>query len=221
MSIVQRVAATTKNGMFRLMAVDDGAQTHFELYINDMLHMATYFSDLAVQLAKATLSGVTVRHAEILMGGLGLGLTLRHILDHEAVQSVCVVESQPRMVDWNREYLGNADLLDDPRVELIVGDFYDYVQGTPRNYHGIAVHIDEGPDQVVRVENRRIYGLQMLQVLQSRLRWGGALAIRALQPTPSYERALKIHFDEVELLPVIDKNTTGEDQVCVVYQARA
>ena len=207
--------------MVCLTAVDVGEQTHFELVDHGRLHMATYFSDLAQKLSAAALSGVTGGHAEILMGSLGLGLTLRHILDEKRIHSVCVVESEPRIVEWNREYLGNAGLLDDARVELIVGDFCEYVQGTPRNYHGISLHIDEGPDQVVRAKNRRVYGLQMLQVLQSRLRAGGALAVRAFKPSPSYERALKIHFAEVELLPVIDKRPTGENQMCVVYQARA
>ncbi|MBT3605004.1 MAG: hypothetical protein HOE48_02095 [Candidatus Latescibacteria bacterium] len=219
--MAERVVATTKKDMTRLVAVEDGLETHFELFTHDALQMATYFSDLALQLAQAALSGVTGRHAEILVGGLGLGLTLRHILAHDAVQSVCVVELEPRVIDWNRTHLGNSDLLDDRRVELIVGDFCDYVQGTPRNYHGIALHIDEGPDRVSRSENRRVYSLQMLQVLQSRLRFGGALAIRASQPIPSYERVLGNHFTDVECVPVSDKSTTGENRMCVVYQARA
>lgn len=218
--MTERLAATTKNGMFRLTAVEAGAQTHFELFINDTLQMATYFTDLAANLAQSALSGVTGRHTEILMGGLGLGMTLRRILAHESIHTVRVIELEPRVADWNRDHLGNADLLDDPRVELIVGDFGDYVQGTPRNYHGIVLHIDAGPDQVVRAENRHIYSLRMLKILQSRLRSGGALAIRATQPTPSYERALKNHFSEIEMMSVSDKNTTGENQTCVVYQAR-
>ena len=221
MSMAQRVAATTKNGMFRLMAVDAGAQTHFELFAQDRLQMSTCFSGLATQLVQAAMAGATGGHIEILMGGLGLGVALRQILDYDAVSSVCVVELEPRVVDWNREHLGNADLLDDARVELVVGDFCDYVQGTPRNYHGILLHIDEGPDQVMRAENRRVYSLKMLQVLYSRLRSGGALGVRASKPTPFYERALERQFDEVVCVPVSDKNTIGESQMCVVYQARA
>jgi spermidine synthase len=221
MSMAERVVATTKNGTMRLVAVDAGGETHFELYAQGALQMSTCFSDLALQLAQAALSGVTGRHVEVLVGGLGLGLTLRHILDHDAVQSVCVVELEPRVIEWNRTHLGNADLLDDRRVELIVGDFCDYVQGAPRNYHGIVLHIDEGPDRVLRSENRRGYSLQMLQILQSRLRFGGALAVRASQSIPSYERALGNHFTDVECVPVSDKNIIGENQMCVVYQARA
>lgn len=221
MTMAEQVVATTKNGVMRLVAVEADGETHFELFAYDALQMATCFSDLALQLAQAALSGVTGQHAEILVGGLGLGLALRHILAHDAVKSVCVIELEPRVIDWNRTHLGNADLLDDRRVELVVGDFCDYVQGAPRNYHGIALHLDEGPDRVLRSENRRVYSLQMLQVLQSRLRFGGALAVRASQPIPSYERALGNHFTDVECVPVSDKNTMGENQMCVVYRARA
>lgn len=218
--MTQQVVATTRNGLVRLMAVEVDAQTHFELFVQDKLQMTTKFTQLARQLAQATLAGVTGRHAEILVGGLGLGLTLRYILEHSAVKSVCVVELESRVVDWNRTHLGNADLLDDSRVEVVVGDFYDYIQGNPRNYHGIALHVDPAPDRA-RPENRRIYGSKMMQVLQAHLRSGGTLAFRALQQIPSYERILKTYFSELEWVSVSDQNTTGENQTCVVYQARA
>ncbi|MDA0708722.1 MAG: hypothetical protein O3B73_00765 [bacterium] len=221
MSMPQRVAATTKNSVFRLMASDIGDKTHFELYVNDALMMATYFSALAEKLSLAALSGVPGRHGEILIGGLGLGLTLRHVLYNQAVHSVCVVELEPRVVDWNRTHLGNSDLLDDPRVELVLGDFCEYVQGTPRNYHGIVLHLDEGPDQVMRVENRRVYSLGMMQVLHARLRSGGTLAMRARKPNPSFEKALLNHFSMVEAVAVADQDPDGKSQMCVVYQAKA
>ena len=113
------------------------------------------------------------------------------------MQSVCVVEIEPQIVEWNRIFLTNADLLDDARVAFIVGDFCSYVQGSPRNYHGIAMHIDVGPDQVARAENRQAYSLSMLRVLQMRLRAGGALAICA--DGASYERALQRVFDAVSV----------------------
>ena len=100
-------------------------------------------------------------------------------------------------MEWNRTYLTNADLLNDARVELVVGDFCSYVQGSPRNYHGIAMHIDVGPDKVARAENRQAYSLSMLRVLQMRLRVGGTLAICA--GGASYERALRRVFDAVSV----------------------
>ena len=188
----------TQNGNFRLDAVTVDEQMHHVLSINGCA-IASSSSNLEIALADLALSGISQgqRYADVLIGGLGLGVTLRQVLNHRAVQSVCVVEIEPQIVEWNRTFLTNADLLNDARVELIVGDFCSYVQGSPRNYHGIAMHIDVGPDQVARAENRQAYSLSMLRVLQMRLRAGGALAICA--DGSSYERALRRVFDAVSV----------------------
>ena len=188
----------TQNGNFRLDAVTVDEQVHHVLSINGCV-IASSSSNLEIALADLALSGISPgqRYADVLIGGLGLGVTLRQVLKHRAVQSVCVVEIEPQIVEWNRTFLTNADLLNDARVELIVGDFCSYVQGSPRNYHGIAMHIDVGPDQVARAGNRQAYSLSMLRVLQMRLRTGGALAICA--DGASYERALQRVFDAVSV----------------------
>ncbi len=198
-STLSHVASVeTQNGNFRLDETMVEGQWCHVLSINGCA-IASSSSDLEVALADLALSGISPgqRYADVLVGGLGLGVTLRQVLKHRAVQSVCVVEIEPQIVEWNRTYLTNADLLNDARVELIVGDFCSYVQGTPRNYHGIAMHIDVGPDQVARAENRQAYSLSMLRVLQMRLRAGGALAICA--GGGSYERALQRVFDAVSV----------------------
>ena len=198
-STLSHVASVqTQNGNFRLDAVTADEQVHHVLSINGCA-IANTCSNLEIALADFALSGMSPgrRYADVLIGGLGLGVTLRQVLEHSAVQSVYVVEIEPQIVEWNRTFLTNADLLDDARVELIVGDFCSYVQGTPRNYHGIAMHIDVGPDQVARAENRQAYSLSMLRVLQMRLRVGGALAICAGES--SYERALQRVFDAVSV----------------------
>ncbi len=188
----------TQNGNFRLDAVTVDEQVHHVLSINGCV-IASSSSNLEIALADLALSGISPgqSYADVLIGGLGLGVTLRQVLKHRAVQSVCVVEIEPQIVEWNRTFLTNADLLNDARVELIVGDFCSYVQGSPRNYHGIAMHIDVGPDQVARAGNRQAYSLSMLRVLQMRLRVGGALAICA--GGASYERALQRVFDAVSV----------------------
>ncbi len=188
----------TQNGNFRLDAVTVDEQVHHVLSINGCV-IASSSSNLEIALADLALSGISPgqRYADVLIGGLGLGVTLRQVLKHRAVQSVCVVEIEPQIVEWNRTFLTNADLLNDARVELIVGDFCSYVQGSPRNYHGIAMHIDVGPDQVARAGNRQAYSLSMLRVLQMRLRVGGALAICA--GGASYERALQRVFNAVSV----------------------
>ena len=206
----------TQNGNFRLDEAMVDGQWYHVLSINGCA-IASSSSDLEIALADLALAGISPdqRHADVLIGGLGLGVTLRQVLKHRAVQSVCVVEIEPQIVEWNRTFLTNADLLNDARVELVVGDFCSYVQGTPRNYHGIAMHIDVGPDQVARVENRQAYSLSMLRVLQMRLRVGGALAICA--GGSSYERALRRVFDAVS----VQSDSADQFRSRTIYQVIA
>jgi len=157
---------------------------------------------------------------DILLGGLGLGFSLGQVLACRAVRRVCVVELVSRVVSWNRFHLGNADLLDDSRTEVVVGDFCEYVQGAPKSYHGIALDIDNGPEWVVRPENRRSYSLSMLETLSTRLRPGGALAIWAQGPSKSYERALQEVFTHVELRTTEDRSPNGKALESVIYVAR-
>ncbi|MYD60484.1 MAG: hypothetical protein F4W91_05540 [Gemmatimonadetes bacterium] len=206
----------TQNGNFRLDEAMVDGQWYHVLSINGCVIASTH-SDLEIALADLALSGISPgqSYADVLIGGLGLGVTLRQVLKHRAVQSVCVVEIEPQIVEWNRTFLTNADLLNDARVELIVGDFCSYVQGSPRNYHGIAMHIDVGPDQVARAGNRQAYSLSMLRVLQMRLRAGGALAICA--GGASYERALQRVFDAVS----VESDPADESSSRRVYQVIA
>ena len=207
----------TQNGVFRLETVTSDVQTHHELSINGQV-LASTGSQLEITLAEMVLAGIPAgqSYAEILIGGLGLGVTLKQVLKHKAVQSVCVVEVEPRIVEWNRTCLANGDLLDDKRIELVVGDFCSYVQGAPSNYHGIVMHIDVGPDDVARTENRQAYSLSMLRVLHTRLRAGGTLAICAGQATDTYERALQGIFSSVEI--VVQNDT---DRQHAIYQVMA
>jgi len=208
---------------YRLDAIDLDGQTHHELYVNDHLLTATCHDATGKLLVNLALAGVPTgqKHAEILIGGLGVGVVLRHVLDHPGVQAACVVEGESRVVQWNRTHLGHADLLDDRRVELVVGQFADYAQGTPRNYHGIVLQVDLGPERVARPDNRRVYSLSMLRVLQSRLRSGGALAIRTQVPSTSYERALREIFGSVHLETAVDRDADRAERTCAVYQVRA
>ena len=213
---LQEVASIeTQNGNFRLETIADSAQTYRVLSINGHV-IATTKSDSESILAEQMLAGIgeDQGYAEVLIGGLGLGITLRHVLQHKAVQSVCVVEIEPQIIEWNRTHLANADVLDDARVEVVIGDFCSYVQGVPRNYHGIAMHI--GSDQVMRAANRQAYSLSMLQVLHTRLRSGGALAICTSEINASYERALLGIFNTVEIFLTNDTNRS-----CTIYQVMA
>ena len=218
--VVQRSA--TRTGELQLASVKAGQVTHFELIVNGVFLMATYnassnraLMDVVMETSKSS------RHIDLMIGGLGLGISLRQALASSNVHSVCVVELESRIVNWNREYLDNADLLDDVRTEVVVGDFYDFIKGNPRSYHGIALDIDNGPDRVVRSENRRAYSVSALQALRTRLRPGGTLAIWSHAANSSYERALDRVFGGVTLQQTCDHNLSGEPLEGFIYAVRA
>lgn len=216
-------SARTRNGDLQLRAFEASGEVHHELVFNGHFLMATYNAPSARALVKAIVDRVGGRRSlNMLVGGLGMGYSLREALACPATRSVCVVEVEPRIVTWNRTHLGNADILDDPRTEVVVGDLYDYVQGNPKSYDGIAIDIDNGPDWVVRSENRRVYSLSMLETLRTRLRGGGLLAIWGHAAVRSYERALLEVFESTEVLEATDHDpSTGKGIEAVIYLARA
>lgn len=213
---------TTPTGELQLAALETDRETHYELIFNGVFLMATYNAPSCRVLMDAVLERMaTRRNMDLLIGGLGMGFALRRALAYPGVRTVCVVELEPRIVAWNRTYLGNDDLLDDPRTRVVLGDFCDYLQGDPRSYHGIAIEIDKGPDWIVRRENRRIYSLSMLGVFRGRLRTGSVLAIWTHTLNTPYEKALRHVFGEVDHREACDYDPSGKPRKSVIYTVRA
>ncbi len=107
----------TRNGELNLAAVEIGGKTHYELTYSGVFLMATYNAPSCRALVDSVLSEISSRrNVSILIAGLGFGFSLRHALSHSGVQKVIVVELEPLVVDWNRAYLENEDILDDPRM---------------------------------------------------------------------------------------------------------
>ena len=115
-----------------------------------------------------------------LIGGLGLGFTLRKVaslLGRDAV--IHVAELIPEVVCWNREYLRgvNGELLDDPRVEVFVEDAFDVIRRGAKNpYDAIMLDLDNGPTGFVQGQNSRIYDRGGFALIGRALKAGGSVA---------------------------------------------
>src|SRR5688572_18925371 len=93
----------------------------------------------------------------VLVGGLGLGYTLRAVLDrvpHDG--QVTVTELVPAVVEWNRTHVsalaGNP--LADPRVKVVVGDVFDTILRAPRAFEVILLDVDNGPVGLSQAQNQ-------------------------------------------------------------------
>lgn len=141
----------------------------------------------------------------VLVGGLGLGFTLRAVLDRVAEDAtVTVAELVPELVAWNHEYL--ADLhdraLDDPRCDVVVADVLDTIKSSRGVYDVILLDVDNGPVALSKADNQRIYSDAGVRACHAALRPDGVLAVWSAGPSPPFERRLASAGFEVEVMRV-------------------
>jgi spermidine synthase len=144
------------------------------------------------------------RARSALVGGLGVGFSLVEALRDPDLDSVVVVEREPAVVGWHRTHLASvsAGALDDPRVEVVVGDVQDVLHDAAAGFDVICLDVDNGPDWTVTPANASLYDDAGTDLLAARLRPGGVLGVWAAQPSPSYLTVLRRHLDDVRVLEV-------------------
>ena len=141
----------------------------------------------------------------VLVGGLGLGYTLRAVLDLVSREaSVTVAELVPELVDWNRRHLGvlTDHPLRDPRSNVVVGDVFDTIKKSPRTFDVILLDVDNGPQALAQAKNQRLYSDAGVRACRAALRPSGVLAVWSAGPNAKYARRLESFGFDVEVLRV-------------------
>jgi spermidine synthase len=129
--------------------------------------------------------------ARVLVGGLGLGFTLRRVLAGLGKDArVEVAELLPEVVAWNRGFLRelNGGSLDDVRVVVREGDV-GAAYGRAK-WDVIALDVDNGPAAMVQAGNAGIYDERGLARLAAALRPGGRLLVWSAGPDNAFARRL-------------------------------
>jgi spermidine synthase len=159
----------------------------------------------------------------LLIGGYGMGFTLRAALARLGPRARCtVVELVPEIIDWARGPMAalTAGCLDDPRVELILRDVSRAVAAAERQFDAILLDVDNGPDGLTRADNDHIYSLLGLQEAKRALKPGGVLAIWSAAPHERFARRLKhAGFQVEEVMVRAGRNNKGARHV--IWFARA
>lgn len=171
-----------------------------ELRVNGVFVMDSAESGSEQALAAAALGAVTVPR-RVLVGGLGLGATLRALLTDPRVAEVVVVELEPALVGWLRadRVPGGAALLADPRVRVQVGDVADGLDRAGA-YDVVLLDVDNGPDHLVHAGNARLYEAAFLRGCAAALRPGGALAVWSMSESAALSGALAEVFASVRTI---------------------
>lgn len=170
--------------------------------------MSTRMRGSEEALAMMTLARLKSPAPRLLVGGYGMGFTLRAALAAHPKVHVTVAELVPEIIEWARGPMAEltAGCLDDPRVTLGMGDVSAYIDdaadGTSETYDAILLDVDNGPDGLVRAENGRIYSFAGLRSAKAALAPGGVLAIWSAARDAAFTRRLEkagFAVEEVEV----------------------
>lgn len=160
--------------------------------------------------------------ARLLIGGLGLGYTLRAALD--AVQAdahVEVAEIVPEVVRWNQTVLAPLANrpLEDPRTTVIRDDVLDVMRRGVGRYHAILLDVDNGPEGLSR-GNQTLYRRAGLEAAHAALAPGGVLAVWSAFDSDPFTAALRGVGFEVSVSPIETSSATARGPVHFIWYAR-
>ena len=184
--------ATAPDGTRLTLIRHDGA---YLLRANGAELMSTRRSHSEVELADVACSPIADRGgAHVLIGGLGLGFTLRaalRVLGPDA--RVAVAEIVQAVIDWNRnpDWGLSVDALGDPRVTVRHADVLDVLRGSVAAFDAIMLDVDNGAEAMVTAKNSALYRETGIRAAVAALRPGGVLAYWSAVADPPFVKALK------------------------------
>lgn len=204
------IAQIPGGGELRLFRRD----SEFTIALGGNELMSSRMSGSEEALALMAIERLRTDGPHLLIGGYGMGFTLRAALARLGAKArVTVAELVPEIIDWARGPMAAlaAGCLDDPRVDIIMGDVAD-ATGKGR-YDAILLDVDNGPDGLTRDENDRLYSAVGLAAAKAALRPGGVLAIWSAEPDAAFTRRLKQAGFAVEEASVRARGAKGARHV--------
>ena len=133
------------------------------------------------------------RNSHVLVGGYGMGFTLRAALAGLGADArVTVAELVPAVMEWARGPMAvlTADCLSDPRVSICEVDVGSLISSARASFDAILLDVDNGPDGLSRSTNDKLYTLRGLEAARTALRPKGLLAIWSAAPDKDFSNRL-------------------------------
>jgi spermidine synthase len=208
-------------GELRLMR--RGAEFSIRLGANELMNSRLGGSEQAL----ATLTCEKLRGRQwsrLLIGGLGMGFTLRAALAELGAEAeIVVAELVPEVVSWARGAMAEifAGSICDPRVRVIEADVGELIQSGAAQFDAILLDVDNGPDGLSRSANDRLYDLAGLRATHAALRPQGVLAVWSSGPDQNFTRRLRQSGFAVDEVPVRANGKRGGSRHLIWIATRA
>ena len=170
-----------------------GKEFSIKLGTNELMNNRLSGSEAALAtLAAKKIEKVARPH--VLIGGLGMGFTLRAalaVLGDKA--QIVVAELVPAVVAWARGPMAEifGDSLHDPRVSIREGDVTEIIRSRTSGFDAILLDVDNGPEGLTRKANDALYDSSGLRAAHAALRPGGVLAVWSSGPNAPFAKRLR------------------------------
>jgi spermidine synthase len=208
-SLVATAPIPGGGGELRLMR--RGEEFSIRLGVEELMNSRRGGSEEA--LAALACASVAARaRPRILIGGLGMGFTLRAALralnDSARVE---VAELVPAVVQWAEGPMAEifAGSLDDPRVKIELADVAAIIRAAPSRYDAILLDVDNGPEGMTREANDRLYDARGLAAARAALKVGGVLAVWSARPDRRFAQRLRDAGFAVEEIQARERGARG------------
>lgn len=179
------------DGELRLMR--RGAEFSIKLGTNELMNSRLSGSEAALAtLAAKKIEGIKKPH--VLIGGLGMGFTLRAALAVLGPAArVKVAELVPAVIAWAKGPMAEifGDSLSDRRVRIVETDVFETIRAHPNTFDAILLDVDNGPEGLTRKANDALYDSAGLKLAWSALRPHGVLAVWSSGPNPPFTKRLR------------------------------
>jgi spermidine synthase len=202
--------ARTPNGTLIALYRHDGAYLIRADGVELMSTRRHLSEDRLADVACAPLQDVP--RARVLIGGLGLGFTLRAALKHLRDDAeVVVAELLAEVIAWNADprYDLSVEAMRDPRVRVVHGDVIDVLRANAGGFDAIMLDTDNGPDGMLMSENAPLYATRGIGDTIAALRAGGSIVYWSVGDDPAFVRALRGSGLAVTAMRVRAHDTAG------------